>query len=73
MGEAFVHKFMWKMDVVVHLVVDALKVRQTPPEVVVGSDARFLWAPFRMLPASVRGYLASAGPSGPVPAAMQGA
>ena len=40
----------WKVDVVVDQVMQILLAKKAPPEVLVGSDARFLLAFMRMVP-----------------------
>jgi hypothetical protein len=45
------HRFTWDLDVVVDQVVACLGAKYAPPELLIGSDARFFLPLLRMLPA----------------------
>jgi hypothetical protein len=45
------HLFTWDMDVVVDQVIKCLATKYAPPELLIGSDARFSLPLLRMLPA----------------------
>jgi hypothetical protein len=43
----------WDMDVVIHQVIQCLRRKHIPPEVIVGTDAKYVLMLLRMLPYSI--------------------
>jgi len=61
----------WEPGVVVDEVVKNLKAKRMPPEVIVGSDGKFLFSLLRIIPAWFLDLLDSSNPNKPIPKVMK--
>lgn len=66
-----VQLLMWKMDVVVEQMMRVLTLRTVPAELLVGSDAKFIFPILRMLPHWVCDLLLRLSERAPIPAGMK--
>jgi len=80
-GEAFYERFRyfcvdvprratWKADVVLEEILKCLKSKHTPPDLLIGTDARFALPVLRIVPAWVADFILGLNPL-PIPAVMK--